>query len=114
MLADMVWAEAGLCAQGMEKEGLFSGGPVASWWVERWRVRRFLVLGRTGEVVARGGDVLGEVLGEIDVAFCDGQGRGFRFLVCICHVGGVCPEVVHGEKITTENIRSVGDLAAYK
>jgi hypothetical protein len=66
--------------------------------VERWCVRRFWGLGHTGEVGVGvcGRDVRGSVLGEIDVAFDDGQGGGVLFLVCIWHevdLGGVCPEV---------------------
>ena len=101
-----------MSAQGAEEEGLFGGGLVACWWVERWCVWRFWGLGRTGEVVARGGDVGSEVLGEKDVAFNDGQGGGFRFLVCIWHevdLDGVCPEVMHAEKTTTKRRRKYFD-----
>ena len=37
-------------AQGVEKKGQLGIGPITSWRVERRRVRRFLLLGGTGEV----------------------------------------------------------------
>ena len=66
----------------------------------RGKMVRKVVLGARAQV-ARGRDVGGEVLGEIHVAFDDGQ----RFLICLWHevdLDGVCPEVMHAEKTTTK------------
>jgi len=63
-------------AQGAEEKGLFGGGPITCRWVERWGIRRFWRLGCTGEVETGGGDVIGEVLREIDVVVDVDQGGG--------------------------------------
>lgn len=76
-----VWAETRVYAQGAEEKGLFGRGPIASWWVERGRVRRFWMLGCTGEVVACGGDVVGEVLSQIDVIFDVDEGEGIGWFL---------------------------------
>jgi hypothetical protein len=73
-------------AQGAEKKGLFGRGPIASWWVERRSVGWFWMVGCTGEMVARGGDVVGEVLSQIDVVSDVYEGRGIGwFIDCICY-----------------------------
>jgi hypothetical protein len=76
--------EAGVCAHRAEEEGFFGGGPVARWRVEGRSVRWLGRLRPAGEVVPRGGDVGGEVLGEIGVSLESGQGGGLQVLICIC------------------------------
>jgi len=66
------------------RRGLLGGGPVPRWRVEGRSVRWPGRLGRAGEMVPRGGDVSGEVLGEADVGLDGGQGGGLQVLVCIC------------------------------
>jgi hypothetical protein len=115
---DEVRAEAGVCAQRAEEEGIFGGGPVARWRTEERGVGRFGRLGRAGGVVMRGGDVGGDVLGEVGVGLESGQGGGFQVLLCVCiciwqawtlWVQGVLEER-GGERTLTRNIRSVGGL----
>jgi hypothetical protein len=65
------------------RRGLFQ------WRIARWRteergVERFGRLERAGGVVMRGGDVGGDLLGEVRVGLEGGQGGGFQVLVCVC------------------------------
>jgi len=78
---DEVRAEAGVCTQNAAgEEGFFDDGPVACRLVEGRGVGGLGGLGRAGEVVPCGGDVGGEVLGEVGVRLEGGQGE-FQVLV---------------------------------
>ncbi len=101
---DEVQAEARVCAQRVEEEGIFGGSPVARWRVEGRGIGRFGRLGHASEVMMRGGNVGGEVLGEVGVGIEGGQGRGLQVLVCIWNlwVQGVLGER-GGEYTLTRN-----------
>ena len=91
---DEVWVEAGVCAQHVEEEDLFGGGPVPCWWMEGWCIGRHRGFRHTGEVVTCSRNVDGKVLGVVAVSVEDGQEGGLQVLICIRHlwVHGVLEE----------------------
>ncbi len=62
-----------MCTQHIEEQGLFSGSPVAHWWVKGWGVGHFRRLRHTGLVVPYGRDMGGEVLSEVGVGLKSGS-----------------------------------------
>jgi hypothetical protein len=70
------------------RRGHFGGGPVARWRMEGRGIGRFGRLVHAGEVMMRGGNKGGEVLGVIGVGLEGGEGGGRASSPCLCRICG--------------------------